>query len=73
MRFEAPDGANEALTIVPDSAMLNTPWSMADCIWSSVSEASSNASRASSTLTLPLATFLRSVVIVSSIIDHLFA
>ena len=64
------DLANEAETMEPGSAMLNTPWSMALAIWSSVSSAPSRAVRASSTLTEPSATFRSSTEIVSSITGH---
>ena len=73
MRYEAPDGAKDALTMVPGSATLNTPWSIAVAISSSVSSAPSRAVLASSTAMLPSATPRSKAVIVSSIIDHLVA
>ena len=73
VKYEAPEGAREALTMVPGSAMLNTPWSMALAISSSVSSAPSSAVRASATAMLPSATPRSRVVIVSSITDHLVA
>ena len=73
VRYDAPDGANFALTIEPISASVNTPLSIAISISSSVRLASSKDFLASSTVMSPLATPRSSFVIVSSIIDHLFA